>query len=126
MALDRRRFLQLGALGIFAGATSACAHADSNVSADAEHLQLLSMFGPDRVRELGAHYRASTPNENTAAALHSALSDAGGLRIPFVNSPPLADRIRDDFTAGRTVVVDGWVLSLTEARQAALFSLQPA
>jgi hypothetical protein len=35
------------------------------------------------------------------------------------------DQIRDDFTAGRTVVVDGWVLSVTEARQAALFSLAP-
>ena len=126
MALDRRRFLQLSALGIFAGATGACASPDSNVSADAEHLQLLSMLGADRVRQLGAHYRAATPNENTAAALRSALSDGGGLRIPFVKTPPLADRIRDDFAAGRTVVVDGWVLSLTEARQAALFSLQPA
>ena len=126
MTLDRRRFLQLGALGILAGATGACASADSNLSADAEHLQLLSMLGADRVRQLGAHYRAATPNENTAAALHSALSDGGGLRIPFVKSASLTDRIRDDFTAGRTVVVDGWVLSLTEARQAALFSLQPA
>ena len=27
---------------------------------------------------------------------------------------------------GRTVVVDGWVLAVTEARQAALFSLTPA
>ena len=126
MALDRRRFLQLGALGILAGATEACAPADNNVSADADHLQLVSMLGADRVRQLGAHYRAATPTENTAAALHSAISDAGGLRVPFVKSPSLANRIRDDFTAGRTVVVDGWVLSLTEARQAALFSLQPA
>jgi hypothetical protein len=32
--------------------------------------------------------------------------------------------IRDDFAAGRTVLVDGWVLSVTEARQAALYSLR--
>jgi hypothetical protein len=33
------------------------------------------------------------------------------------------DTVHEDFAAGRTVVVDGWVLSVTEARQCALFSL---
>lgn len=126
MILDRRRFLQLSALGILAGATEACASADTGAGADAGHLQLVSMLGADRVRQLGAAYRASTPNENTAAALRSALSDRRGLRIPFVRSLSLADRIRDDFAAGHTVVVDGWVLSLTEAREAAILSLTPA
>ena len=36
------------------------------------------------------------------------------------------DQIRDDFESGRITVVDGWLLSVTEARQAALFSLTPA
>jgi len=36
--------------------------------------------------------------------------------------PSIDDRIRDDFGAGRTVVVDGWLLSVTEARQCALYS----
>jgi hypothetical protein len=34
--------------------------------------------------------------------------------------------VRDDFASGRTVVVDGWVLSAIEARQCALFSLASA
>jgi hypothetical protein len=39
-------------------------------------------------------------------------------------SPRSIDRqVTDDFAAGRTAVVDGWVLSVTEARQCALFSL---
>ena len=84
------------------------------------------MLGPERVRELGAHYRASTPNENSADALRAALSSGHRLRIPFIKSASLDDQIRDDFVAGRTVVVDGWVLAVTEARQAALFSLTPA
>jgi len=35
----------------------------------------------------------------------------------------LAKKIQQDFQQDKTVVVDGWVLSRTEARQCALFSL---
>jgi hypothetical protein len=31
--------------------------------------------------------------------------------------------VRDDYTAGRVLTLRGWVLSLTEARQCALYSL---
>ena len=126
MTLDRRRFLQLSALGIVATvADSACASSD-RADTPPDRPQLLAMLGPERVRQLGAHYRASTPNENSADALRAALSSGHRLRIPFIKSASLDDRIRDDFAAGRTVVVDGWVLAVTEARQAALFSLTPA
>ena len=126
MTLDRRRFLQLSALGIVATvADSACASSD-RADTPSDRPQLLAMLGPERVRQLGAHYRASTPNENSADALRAALSSGHRLRIPFIKSASLDDRIRDDFAAGRTVVVDGWVLAVTEARQAALFSLTPA
>jgi hypothetical protein len=127
MALDRRRFLQLSALGIVATvADSACVPADARVDAAADRPELLSMLGPERVRQLGAHYRASTPAENSADGLRAALSSGSSLRIPFIKSGSLESQIRDDFAAGRIVVVDGWVLSVTEARQAALFSLTPA
>ena len=127
MTLDRRRFLQLSALGIVATvADSACAASSDRADTPPDRPQLLAMLGPERVRQLGAHYRASTPNENSADALRAALSSRHGLRIPFIKSGSLEDQIRDDFAAGRTVVVDGWVLAVTEARQAALFSLTPA
>ena len=126
MTLDRRRFLQLSALSIVATvADSACASSD-RAETPPDGPQLLAMLGPDRVRQLGAHYRASTPNENSTETLRAALSSGHRLRIPFIKSASLDDRIRDDFAAGRTVVVDGWVLAVTEARQAALFSLTPA
>ncbi len=32
-------------------------------------------------------------------------------------------KIHDDFESGNTVIVNGWILSLTEARQCALFSI---
>ena len=38
----------------------------------------------------------------------------------------MARLVHDDFDDGRTVVVDGWILSATEARQCALYSLTQA
>jgi len=35
----------------------------------------------------------------------------------------IAAMVRRDFETGRTVLVNGWVLAATEARQCALFSL---
>jgi hypothetical protein len=127
MRIDRRRFLELSALGILVSvADSACAGSGDRPDTAADRPQLLAMLGPDRVRHLGADYRASTPNENSAGALRAALSSGHGPRLPFIKSGSLDDQIRGDFATGRIVVVDGWVLSVTEARQAALFSLTPA
>ena len=126
MALDRRQFLQLTALGIVGSiAESACAPTADGTGA-VDRPRLLAMLGPERVRELGTHYRASTPSENSADTLRAAISNGHRLRIPSLGIGTLDDQIRDDFANGRTVVVDGWVLSVTEARQAALFSLTPA
>src|SRR5438105_4413773 len=123
MTLDRRRFLQLTALGIIAGAAdSACARSSDRADAALDRPQLLAMLGPERVRQLGDHYRAATPREKSADALRAAISNGRGPRIPLLRKS-IDDQIRDDFAAGRTVLVDGWILSVTEARQAALNSL---
>ena len=127
MTLDRRQFLQLSALGIVAAvADSACSASSDRPDAAVDRPQLLAMLGPERVRELGAHYRASTPSENSVDALRAALSTGRGPQNPTIKNGSLDGQIRDDFAAGRTVMIDGWVLSVTEARQAALFSLTPA
>lgn len=129
MKLDRRRFLQLTAAGIVVSVTSSACAGDSDDDARPVELpQLLGMLGGERVRELGAHYRAAVPNENSAAALRAAISDAGRrrLRLPWMRRPSMEQQVQDDFAAGRTVLVQGWVLSATEARQCALFSLTSA
>jgi hypothetical protein len=123
--LDRRRFLQLSALGILTALADSACGVLGDRDAALNRPELLTMLGPDRVRQLGAHYRASTPDENTDAALRTALSGANGQSKPSLTTEALDKQIRNDFAADRTVVVDGWVLSLTEARQAALFSLSP-
>lgn len=120
MPVDRRRFLQLAVFGL-AGtfAESGCQMGDVR-GLDLDHPQLLSILGPDRVRQLGARYIAQTPRESNVESLRTAISKDRGFKL-FGRS--VDDMVEDDFINGRTVLVDGWVLSLTEARQAALATL---
>lgn len=129
MTLDRRRFLQITAAGVVASLTTSACVGDADVDASAlERPELLTMLGSERVRELGTRYRAATPNENTASSLRAAISKTAPrtLRLPWTPRGSIADQIQDDFASGRTVLVDGWVLSVTEARQCALVSLASA
>ena len=124
MTLDRRRFLQLAATGMVAGlTTSACARDTSVDTSVLGKPALLEMLGPERTREIGTQYRAAVPRENTASTLRDAISSSQHRQFPWIRSRSIDEQIRDDFAAGRTVVVNGWVLSETEARQCALYSL---
>ena len=124
MTLDRRRFLQLAATGMVASlTTSACAR---DTGEDARALgkpALLEMLGPERTREIGTQYRAAVPSENAATTLRDAISSSQHPQFPWIHGRSIDEQIHDDFAAGRTVVVAGWVLSETEARQCALYSL---
>jgi len=125
MNLDRRRFLQVTAAGMVASlASSACSRDSAD---DARRPGLLEMLGAERVWQIGSHYREAVPSENNEAALRAAISGSRPKTrsLSTLWSDPIARQVRADFAAGRTVIVDGWVLSATEARQCALFSLVP-
>ena len=100
--MDRRHFLQLSAVGVVTNLTH-------KVGTGQEAFDLLPLLGPESVREIGRRYREMAPAELLVAWPRRAR----------------AAMVRDDFAAGRTVVIDGWVLSVTEARQCALYSLLP-
>ena len=117
MELNRRRFLQVGALGVAAAIVETCREEHYGAL---DQPSLVATLGADRVRELGAHYRAQTPNENSGETLRALINNTRGSKLLRRS---IDDAIHDDFAYGRTVLVDGWVLSITEARQAALFSL---
>lgn len=127
MTIDRRQFLQFTAAGALAGLTSsACSTGEAADTRELARPELLGMLGADRVRELGLRYRHMVPAENREAALRAALSHepSQGLAFPWTSRPLMAQHVEDDFANGRTVLVNGWVLSATEARQCALFCLQ--
>ena len=70
-----------------------------------------------------------TPAENDANMLMDILLlDADNNVIPrnadsLELKELLQQKVHSDFEGGNTVIVSGWVLSVTEARQCALFSL---
>ena len=101
--MDRRDFLRFSVLSVAAGLTGAASSLNTVVQPD-----LLMMLGPDAVRAIGWQYRELVPDECQPEMLRAAI---------------LAGDVKRDFAAGRTIVLRGWVLSVTEARQCALFSL---
>lgn len=80
------------------------------------HPESLSMiWEPDTIRAVGESYRTIAPEERREDVLVKLLSE---------QPSALEEKIKDDFRKGDMVLVDGWILSKTEARQCALFSLQ--
>ena len=87
------------------------------------------------VRQIGDAYCARNPDEREEDKLVSLLvaTSAGdghrakdGVKSAVDSTRVLRQldgAIRDDYAAGRVVTVKGWVLSVTEARQCALYSL---
>lgn len=125
--MDRRHFITRTAAGALALGLPGAAWA----TGPSAHLQtlarpaLLDMLGDRRVHDLGMHYRERYPAECDADILTAAIQ---GSDMPALANAPtlhayLKTAIRNDFAAGRTVLLRGWVLSVTEARQCALFSL---
>jgi hypothetical protein len=122
--LGRREFLRFGAVGAAALATLGCGVGRETDDAALARPELLAALGERQVRAIGAQYRAQTPSEGDTRAIHNAIHGSRPLRARlFGGGPSLDGLIRDDFSHGRTAVIDGWVLSVTEARQCALFSL---
>jgi len=73
------------------------------------------------IQEIGEKYRQQNAHENSERKLVNVLSNDNS----SIDSTTklLRKQIQKDFKAGRTVIIDGWILSVTEARQCALFSL---
>jgi hypothetical protein len=127
-AIDRRRFLQLMAGMAAVTLTTACDAGPIAASGALARPELLDALGAERVRDPGRRYREMTASERDAASLEDAIRRSLPLSARLSGGTPahVAHLVHDDFEAGRTVVVSGWILSATEARQCALFSLLAA
>jgi hypothetical protein len=81
------------------------------------------------IRQIGEAYQKQVPDENNQSELTSLLAtDISRNQISESSDSAsvasyLDKKVREDFKENNTVIVNGWVLSLTEARQCALFSL---
>jgi len=93
--------------------------------ADTSAHRLTAIFRDRRcARSIGAEYIRGCPVEADKRLLVSLMGEKAGPALPLEElRTEIQAQIRDDFTHGRVVQVQGWVLSCTEARLCALSTL---
>lgn len=81
------------------------------------------------IKEIGGGYQKQVNGESSRAALEQLLAiDTNNKPLSESSnggyiSTQIAKKVQSDFAQNKTIVVNGWILSVTEARQCALFSL---
>jgi hypothetical protein len=125
----RRQFLQFTAMGGAAIGISGigCLHHRPGVySILEEPSSLMQICNLKTLKEIGKTYRLQTAAESYDDQLISLLlTDTTGKTVSpdtdkYTIQTLMFDKVNQDFEKNNTVVVKGWVLSLTEARQCAL------
>ena len=131
--MKRREFIGIAAVSTAAVVVPALARGDTSVAATLAYPRLLQLLHDEQiVRDLGRRYREIVPAEDSADTLVDAImaGESAEFSIQHAATPSLCARVHEqvqrDFASSRTVTIDGWVLSVTEARQCALNSLLPS
>jgi hypothetical protein len=90
----------------------------------------LSQFMDEKsIKAIGKAYGDAHPDEYSLSVLEKQLQKNSEGKSVSSNTPVkeiytfLEKNITDDFESGNSLLLNGWVISLTEARQCALFSL---
>jgi len=90
---------------------------------------LAQTYDEKTIMEIGQAYGKTYPDEYSISDLEQLVtktetgkSIAGSETAEMINST-LNAMVKKDFQTGDTVVLNGWILSKTEARQCALFTL---
>lgn len=127
--MQRRKFIQLSAIGSAAiGITGiGCKHQHpAFFNTLVKPGQLSQICDLKTIREIGMAYRLQTVSESDADKLIVLLlADSTGNPVSSASDnlfiQTLIDqKIKHDFETGSTVMVKGWILAVTEARQCAL------
>ena len=126
--MERRDFLRLSAYGtLMLGVPfiAGCSYKSANAAIDQPQF-LMHIMNKKALTDIGKQYIITMPDESSQRKLEALLTDKSDIS----GSTP-AEKVHDhfekkslaDFNEDNTVIVDGWVISVTEARQCALFSL---
>ncbi|MEJ0101393.1 MAG: hypothetical protein WDO19_02050 [Bacteroidota bacterium] len=126
--MKRRDFIQLSAFAA-AAISFPLLHSCSPPAGEdilSQPVFLSRLFDKNTIREAGKAYIQKTPAENNDDKLIQLLSGNSSITGSTDETAIhryLDQKVKQDFEAGNTILVKGWVLSVTEARQCALFSL---
>jgi hypothetical protein len=125
----RRQFLQLTAMGgtvFFVTGMSCNQHHPVSYDILAKPQALAQICDLKTLKEIGMAYHGQTSTEADADKLASLLLlDSAGHSISSTSDNTfiqnlLSKKIDQDFEKGNIIIVKGWILSVTEARQCAL------
>ena len=90
--------------------------------------QLSRFCNEMELKDIGIKYRKTVQLENEQQKLKDLLlTDRSGKKIKpsdkVLVEELISKKTREDFVSYDTIIINGWVISITEARQCALFSL---
>ena len=123
--MKRRNFVLLGTAGaaLIAIPSWYYKYRDLDYNQLLTEPELLShIWDTNAINDIGKIYREQYPDENSERKLVNLLMPSNLTDTPSITEA-LQKQIRDDYKTREIVMVDGWLLSTTEARQCALFSL---
>ena len=115
--MKRRRFILLSVTGTVAAGIP-LSHCGTGNHADQPDF-LISTIGKARTKELGKVYLEQFPGEADRKKLLDFIS--GNLDKQSESAVNLT--IQNEFRSGKIIIINGWILSVTEARQSALLFL---
>ena len=121
--MRRGHFILLSGLGVSAMARPTLTACAPEYNPKVSEPELLStIWDPTAISEMGQSYRQQFIDENSERILVKLLDiKASDEDSRIIEN--LSKQIQEDFKQGNTVALDGWILSKTEARQCALYSL---
>jgi hypothetical protein len=133
LTIHRRQFLllALGVAGSVAAGSKLSGAAGGWLRQGSLRAKLTALFiHQESAQAIGRAYLQSYPREADALRLEDQIAQgiAGGRTLLAAIDKPkvsklLTDRIRQDFATDQVVKVQGWILSVTEARLCALTTL---
>ncbi len=120
--MKRRKFILLSSVVGTAVVLKAYAVVDTELKPEflSEANSLDRIWDSKTLKNIGIQYRALQPIENISETLMSSIG--GDLSNEVSVMLELEKRITEDFKTDQTLILDGWVISVTEARQCALYS----
>ena len=125
--MQRRAFIQLSAFTAVALSVpfiNGCSY--NQLNAEAQPLLFSHLTDEKTILQTGVTYLKSHPVENNKSKLSEILLENAGLTTSTDKATirfMLDNCVRSDFKTGKIININGWVLSITEARQCALFSI---
>ena len=124
--MKRRRFLLLSLFGLFISLVGIWYYKlKSATGKDLRHpIDLAEICDQNTLINIGNTYRRLTDENNKKHLEELLLKDAEVHHTEIKTG--LKTKVAEDFNTGNTILIDGWLLSITEARQCALLSISEA